>query len=170
MKLEAFKKQVLPCKDKLFRFALKLLKSEEEAEDVVQDTLVKLWTKRKELQRIKSLEAFAMTMIRNQCIDILKAKRRNTVEWEKAGVEFQEEQTPYKQTHIHETVSQVHRLIDGLPELQKAVIHLRDVEGYEMSEIAGIMKMNNNAVRVNLSRARQKIKDALLKAERYEYK
>ena len=74
MTIEKFKEDILPMKNKLFRMALRLLKSTAEAEDVVQEIFLKLWSKRETLKEYRSIEAFSMTMTKNLCLDKLKAK------------------------------------------------------------------------------------------------
>jgi RNA polymerase sigma-70 factor (ECF subfamily) len=167
MNPEEFKIQVLPLKHKLFRLSLRILGSHEEAEDAVQDGMIKLWTRRDELKNYTSIEAFAMTITKNICIDRVRSKS------------FQAERLTDRQASAlkHDPGDMlekadfagfVKRIIGDLPEQQKTIMHMRDIEGLEYDQIAEIMDLNINAVRVNLSRARKKVRDTILKIQGYE--
>ena len=168
MTSEEFKSEVLPVKNKLYRFALRLLGDVEEAQDVVQDIFLRLWTKRDNLSEYRSIEAFAMTMTRNLCLDKLKspASRKETFDETR---EMPDNTTPYTRTETSDTIRLVKMAMDALPEQQRMVIHLRDVEGSDFDEIAEITGMSLNNVRVSLSRARKKIRDTLIKINSYEF-
>ncbi len=167
MKTEEFKIQVLPLKNKLFRFALRILGKVEEAEDSVQDVMLKLWTNREQLKNYNNIEAFAMVVTRNQCLDRLKSKDHKNLRPEILKPE-KDEETPYVKAEMSDTMQKVHKIINALPDQQKMIIQMRDVEGMDFEEIADVMEMNVNAVRVNLSRARKKVRDTLLKLQNYE--
>ncbi len=168
MDLHDFQKQVYPLRDKLFRFAKRLLENTEEAEDAVQEVFIKLWNKRTTLDEYRSLEALAMVTTRNFCLDKIKV-RRFPVERMDDHRQFLES-LPGKSSADHsDLVFGIHQAMKSLPEQQKMVIHLRDVEGYELSEIAAMLEMNENAVRVNLSRARKRIREIVINTKIYEY-
>lgn len=162
MDQQTFQTTVFVHKDKLFRLAKRLLISQDEAFDAVQDVLVKLWQMKDELHRYSNIEAFAMQCIKNVCFNRLKhaevaEQQRETVIRQKTEV-F----TPDNTNEI------ILEMINALPQKQQMVIHLRDVEEYEISEIAEIMEIEENAVRINLMRARQKLKVQLEKLFEYE--
>jgi RNA polymerase sigma-70 factor (ECF subfamily) len=158
---------VLPLKNKLYRFSLRILGKVEEAEDTVQDTMLKLWMKRDDLQTYQSVEAFAMVMARNLCLDRLRSadfrSQRMPARFEPASPG-----DPSEVLEASDLGDLVRRVVEHLPEQQRLILHLRDVEGYEYEEIASTMEMNVNAVRVNLSRARKKVRETLLKIQEYE--
>ncbi len=167
MTAEEFKKELLPKKNKLFRLALYLLKNREEAEDVVQEIYLKLWDINKTLSKYSNIEAVMMTMTRNKCLDRLKTKR------EKFGSLNEETSrqptvNPLEQSIQKDIVEHIKELMKQLPEQQKTILHLRDVEGYEYKEIKEITGFELNYIRVNLSRARKSIKESLLKIEANE--
>ena len=162
-----FKIKVLPIKDKLFRFSCRLLGKVEESEDVVQEVFIKLWSNREQISEYRSLEAYAMVITKNLCLDRLKAKRNKIYSREEQ--EGLKDDTPYKRTEMTDTMQYVHKLINTLPQQQQMIIHLRDIEGMEFENIGQVLNMEVNAVRVNLSRARKKVRDALIKIQRYEY-
>lgn len=145
---------------KLFRIAMHYLKSRDEAEDAVQDIMIKLWSRRDSLHEYRSLEAFAVTVIRNHCLDKLKMK--HTVSINKLPNLLNRsrmEKTPLDILDERESVRRVKEIIDTLPEQQKSIIILRDIEQMEFEEIAEIMSMDMNLLRVTLSRARKKVRE-----------
>ena len=168
MTVDEFKKKVLPLQNKIFRFAKRLLNIQVEAEDITQDVFIKLWTKKEEISNYKSVEALAMKMTRNMCLDRIKSHKRKNVEFGKD--DFITTSNPYKDAEIADSMSLMNAIIKKLPDQQKEIVQLREIEGYEFDEISEITGMNINAIRVNLSRARQKIKQELKKAFDYGLK
>lgn len=160
---------VQPFKDKLYRLAHRLLVSAEEAEDVTQEVLLRLWTKKEILNQYKSVEAFAMTMTKNYCLDQLKSKRASHLKIEKA--DFVDNSTQLSnQLEANDSLNWIDKIMKQLPEQQKLVIQLRDIEQYDFNKIAEMLDMNETAVRVTLSRARKTIREKMLKAHEYGIK
>jgi len=153
--------------NKLLRFALQILQNEEEAKDVLQDIFLKLWQKREELAKVENVEAFAMRMIRNRCLDVIRSRRTVSMELVKKSKLPDEEGPDNNELEMADSASLVKQIIAGLPDLQRTVIHLRDIEQLEYEEIAEATGMNVNAIRVNLSRARKKVRDEILKIQNY---
>ena len=147
---------------KLYRFALSFTRRTDEAEDVVQEVGMKMWERRDELDALRSVEAYAMSAVRNRCLDYARSPHHHTEEWIESH-DTAHEQTPYKSLEQADMAAFVRRLIERLPEQQQMVIRLRDVEGYELDEISEILGISEGTVRTNLSRARQKIREELLK-------
>lgn len=155
-----------PFKDKVFRLAKRLLISTEEAEDTMQEVLGKLWNKRENLYAINSVEAFAMTMTRNYCLDQLKSKKAGNLKINHDN--YTDESSKVDQMlEDEDTMSWVERIINQLPEQQKIIIQLRDIEQYEFNEIAQIVDMNETAIRVALSRARKTVRQNMIKIHSY---
>ena len=166
MKQSDFLKVVLPFKDKVFRLAKRLLVSREEAEDATQELLFKLWKSKEKIADYKNVEAFAMTMTKNYCYDRLKSKQANNLTLVHSN--YKEKDTCLdKKIEHQDSVNQVHELIKDLPEQQKIIIQLRDVEQYDFDEICKMVDMKPIAVRVALSRARKTIREALIKKHNY---
>ena len=166
MKQTEFLKTVMPFKDKVYRVAKRLLVSTEEAEDATQELYFKLWKNRNKLKDYKSVEAFAMTMTKNYCFDRLKSKQASNLKLIHSN--YQEKGTPLqRQVELNDSVSLVHRLINNLPEQQKLIIQLRDIEEFEFDEIAEQLNLQPTAVRVSLSRARKTIREQLTKQHNY---
>lgn len=155
-----------PFKDKLFRLAKRLLLSTEEAEDATQEVLVKLWNKNENLKTYNSVEALAMTMTKNYCLDQLKSKRASNLKIEHTNFSGKEASLD-KQFEDSDSLKWVEKIISQLPEQQRLIIQLRDIEQCEFVEIAKIMEMNETAVRVALSRARKTIREYMLKTHSY---
>lgn len=168
MTLENFKIEVLPVKHKLFRLAKRMLGNTAEAEDLTQEVLVRLWAKKDKLHEYRSIEAFAMTITKNLCLDNLKSKRNKTDELTERNNKI-EYSTPYEKMELSDSYKKVLKIIDALPEQQKMIIHLRDIEGYEYEEISEVMNLQVNTIRVNLSRARKKVKETMIKMHNYEF-
>ena len=166
MKQSEFLKTVMPFKDKVFRVAKRLLVSTEEAEDATQELLFKLWKNKSKLKEYKSIEAFAMTMTKNYCFDRLKSKQASNLTLVHSN--YKEKDTSLdKKLEYRDSVSQVYKLIEKLPEQQKLVIQLRDVEEYDFEEIGKMLDLKPTAVRVALSRARKTIREELIKQHNY---
>lgn len=169
MSLEAFKTRVLPSKDKLYRFALKMLGDPEEARDVVQEVFIKVWNKREEMDRLENMEAWCMRVTRNLTLDRLKSTKRKLTDSLDQSYEISmgETATPYRSTELNDTMKSIGRYIASLPEKQKQIIQLRDVEGYSYNEICDILEIDLNQVKVNLFRARKSVRENLLNANAY---
>jgi len=157
-----FNRLMAHLRPKLYRFALAYTKRTDEAEDVVQEVGIKLWERRDELEAMRSVEAYAMSAVRNRCLDYARSPHHRTDELKEIH-DTAHTQTPHDRLEQTDMVAFVKRMIERLPEQQQMVIRLRDIEGYELDEIARILEMNDGAVRTALSRARQKIRDELLK-------
>ncbi|MBM1107575.1 RNA polymerase sigma factor [Aurantibacter crassamenti] len=157
---------VTPFKDKLFRMAKRLLVSTEEAEDATQEILLKLWTKSNAISSYKNVEAFAMTMTKNFCLDRLKSKQASNLKLVHSNY-TDDNSSLQKQVEASDSVLWVQRIMEELPEQQKMVLQLRDVEQYDLDEISEMLEMKPTAVRVALSRARKIVREKLLEKHSY---
>jgi len=157
---------IAPFKDKVFRLAKRLLVSTEEAEDATQEVLVKLWTRNESLGQYNSVEALAMTMTKNFCLDQLKSKRAGNLKIVHNNFTDREPSLQQK-VEDNDSLNWVEKIINQLPEQQKLIIQMRDIEQYEFEEIAKILEMNETAVRVALSRARKTIREFMTKTHHY---
>jgi RNA polymerase sigma factor (sigma-70 family) len=155
-----------PFKDKLFRLAKRLLVSTEEAEDATQEVILKLWNKKENLTQYNSLEAFAMTITKNYCLDQLKSKRAQNLKI--VHHNFTDNEASLQQKlEDQDSLNWVEKIITQLPIQQQIIIQMRDIEQCEFEEIAVILKMNETAIRVALSRARKTIREFMVKTHRY---
>ena len=161
-----FTNLVMPFKDKIFRLAKRFLISKDSAEDATQDIYLKLWKNKEKLNGYNNLEAFAMTMTKNHCLDVLKLKNSSNLKIIHSNYK-DNNQNLDRQTDIKDSVNIVHQLIEKLPTKQKLIIQLRDVEHYSFEEIGKILEIQPTAIRVALSRARKTIREQLLKKHKY---
>jgi RNA polymerase sigma-70 factor (ECF subfamily) len=166
MQQNEFIKIVSPFKDKLFRLAKRLLVSTEEAEDATQEVLVKLWTKNDTLNELKSIEAMAMTMTKNYCLDQLKSKRASNMPIVHTNYTDSQASLQQKVEDI-DSLSWVEKIINNLPEQQKLIIQMRDIEQYEFEDISKILDVSEATIRVALSRARKTIREIMTKTHNY---
>lgn len=168
MTAELFKKDILPVKDKLYRLALRMLTNPAEAQDAVQEVLLKLWQQGEALQKIDNLEAWAMRITKNWCLDKLRSKHRRIEDLDQVPVQIDAGPSPQQKLEKKETYKKVHQMIQKLPEKQMMVIQLRDIEGMTYKEIEQTIDMPQNQIKVNLFRARQKLKALMTKTMNYE--
>ena len=168
MNLEAFQNRVLPAKNKLYRFALKFLGNEEEAKDIVQEVFIRVWNGRHQMNEVQNWEAWCMRITKNLSLDRIRSmSRKQTQPIEEIYHIRQESLSPHESTEIQESMKQIDQFIAGLPEKQRQVIHLRDVEGYTYNEICEILELDMNQVKVNLFRARNAVREKLTKINAY---
>lgn len=168
MTIEEYTQRLHPMRDKLFRLASRFLSDADDARDMVQDTYLKLWSSKTNLDDVRNMEAMAMAVTRNLCLDRLKSHASRFRSPEPADYENADTLTPDRHSEHADMRRWIRRLVDSLPEQQRTVMHLRDVEGFEMEQIALITGQTPNAARVNLSRARKRVKDELEKIYAYE--
>ena len=150
MTVDEYKEEVERNRPRMLSVARSYLKAGEEAEDVVQDVLLKLWQLLDKL-RIP-MGPLALVLVRNRCIDCLR--RLQTT------IDIPEYVTESEPTY-DERYEKVMRLVDKLPTMQQTIMRLRHMEGMEMCEIAALTGSNETAVRKALSRARQAIRQQL---------
>jgi RNA polymerase sigma-70 factor (ECF subfamily) len=151
----------------LYGIAFRILRSQEEAEDAVQDVFIKLWNMGSKLEEYNNPGALAVTMIKNLCIDQLR-KKKHFVRDETGKYEFNaiDDDSPFELLQRIESGNILKNIIDHLPEIYSSVIRLRETEGLSFEEIAQKTDQNINTIRVTLSRARKMIRDEYNK---YQY-
>ncbi|MDP4291545.1 MAG: sigma-70 family RNA polymerase sigma factor [Bacteroidota bacterium] len=154
-------------RDKLYRLALRLLNSSEEAADVAQEVWARLWQKRAEIPKLDNAESFAFTMTRNLCFDVLKSARMKNERLDTMNVSTIAG-PQIDSMESNEKLALVHQAINKLSEQQKIVIQLRDIEGYELSEIAQMLDLTPNNTKVILCRARQNVRQTIINFELHE--
>lgn len=168
MKTISFRNDVLPLKDVLYRLALRITLSHEEAEDIVQDTLIKVWNKRDDWQTLENIEAYSMTICRNLALDALRRRENNNESLEKGVPDTPDKASnPHEQMIMKDRIDLVRRLVNQLPEKQRSCMQLRDFEGKAYKDIAQILGITEEQVKVNIFRARQTIKQQFSKADNY---
>lgn len=167
MKEISFRDDILPLKDKLFRVALRITFDRAEAEDIVQETLIKVWKKREEWNSLESIEAYCLTVAKNLAIDMRDKMVSQTEELTPANDQAQDDENPYEKLVQKERLMLVNSLIEALPEKQRQIMQLRDIEEKSYQEIAETLGITEDQVKINLFRARQKVKQGFLKTNGY---
>jgi RNA polymerase sigma-70 factor (ECF subfamily) len=168
MDLEAFENRVLPTKNKLFRFALRFLGNEEEAKDIVQEVFIRVWNGRQQMAQVQNWEAWCMRITRNLSLDRLRLLKGKATQALEDNYDLRHDAlSPHESTVIDESMKKINEMIAALPEKQRQVIHLRDVEGYSYQEICEILELDMNQVKVNLFRARNAVREKLTKIDAY---
>ena len=165
MKEISFRDDILPLKDKLFRVALRITFDRAEAEDIVQETLIKVWNKREEWNSLDSVEAYCLTLTKNLAIDMREKMDARTDEYDQAH----DDANPYEKLEQNERLMWVHKLMEGLPDKQREIMQMRDIEEKSYKEIAQVLDITEEQVKINLFRARQKVKQGLLRLYAYEH-
>lgn len=161
MELERFKLDLIPLREKLQRQARDMLKDDIEAEDAVQETYLKLWNVRTQLDAHPNVGGYAMQTLKNVCVDKLRIKKPQNTFLDNVSI-VGDTSTPYEYAELKDSVAIVRWIMDELPETQRRIMHLRDIDGYEFAEIAAIIGADETAVRVNLSRARKTVRNRFL--------
>ena len=168
MKNISFRDDILPLKNQLFRLALRITLNRFEAEDIVQDTLIKVWNRRSDWEDIDSIEAFSLTICRNLSLDRIKKKENDNTSLEDVkGVEPLSSSNPQDRMIQADRVNLIRQIVDSLPEKQRSCMQLRDFEGKSYKEIAVILDITEEQVKVNIFRARQAVKQRYLKLDNY---
>ncbi len=167
-KIISFRNDILPLKNVLYRLALRITLQHEDAEDIVQDTLMKVWNKRDDWDQIDNIEAYALTITRHLALDKLKRADSRITSIDATEVsESAQVNNPYNRIIDSDRLQLVKKLMDELPEKQRSCMQLRDFEGKTYREIAAIMTISEEQVKVNIFRARQSVKQKFQEAEEY---
>jgi RNA polymerase sigma factor (sigma-70 family) len=155
MTKEQFVNEVVVFGEKMYRIAFRLLENTELAKDVLQDSFLKIWEKRDELKKYRSIEAYVLTVIKNKCLDKIRLKKM-TVDIYSVPIETHNSVLDFENK---ESSIEIKKIIQTLPQVQKLIVELRDIEGLTYEEISELLDMSVNNVRVNLSLARKKIRE-----------
>lgn len=155
----------MPVSQKMYRYALSILKDGESANDVVQDCLMKIWDKRNLLPSISSHESWAMRITRNQCYDWVKTNRFTISTDETFGLTDKEETD--QDIILNDSKVWLDKILESLPPKSREIFHLREVEELSYQEIAEVMSISLSDVKVTVHRTRQKIKSSFQKIEGY---
>lgn len=159
----SFRNDVLPLKDKLFRLALRITLVREDAEDMVQETLIRVWRTLQEGKQLDNLEAFALTVCRNLSLDHNARREQQNVAFDEQMHDRPDaSRTPFDQMVSREQTAHINALLNRLPEKQRTALQLRDIDGRTYREIADVMQITESDVKVNIFRARRAIKQLLL--------
>ena len=169
MKAISFQTDILPLKNELYRLALRITMNAAEAEDVVQETMMKVWNKRDDWNRIESIEAFCLTICRNLSLDKVRRMDNQTQSLDATiqPLDHRVASNPEEHTVQRDRVRLVRQLISELPEKQRSCMQLRDMEGKSYKDIATILGISEEQVKVSIFRARQAIKEKFMKIDEF---
>lgn len=170
MKKTSFRNDVLPLKNELYRLALRITLNPAEAEDIVQETMIKVWNRREQWDNIESIEAFCLTICRNISLDKMRKmenQNQSLSEGEHDAPDQSYSSNPEEQAMQQDRMQLIRQLINQLPEKQRSVMQLRDFEGKSYKEIAKVMGISEEQVKVNIFRARQTIRQKYFETEKY---
>lgn len=155
-------------KNVLFRLALRITLNREEAEDIVQDTLIRIWNKRDDWEELGSLEAYSLTVCRNISLDRVRRASYSDASIEEHGIDRADTASgPMERMELKDRVQTVKKIVDSLPEKQRSCMQLRDFEGKPYREIAEILGLTEEQVKVNIFRARRTVKQRYIEVDRY---
>lgn len=164
-KLE-FKNTVFVLSEKLFPMVSRLLGTQEKAEDAIQEIMIKVWNKRKNLKNHPNINGFVFLTARNYCLDVLrKNKKQMYNDASHLRIVKSNDKDHLAWQELNKIISQI---LKTLPEQQKEVFLMRDIDGYEFTEIAAALNIKQAHARVLISRARKEIGNTLLKTYDYE--
>lgn len=167
----SFRSDVLPLKNELYRLALRITLDSAEAEDIVQETMIKVWNRRNDWDCIDSIEAFCLTICRNLALDKTRKASFQAPSIDDTGTAETQDHSyasnPEEQVMQRDRVDLVRRLVESLPEKQRSAMWLRDFEGKSYKEIAIVMGISEDLVKVSIFRARQAIKKKFEETENY---
>ena len=164
MSIDSFHTIILPLKDKLFRLAYSIVREQAEAEDILQDVLLKLWNKREEWSNLENLEAYCFRVTKNMALDKLASmaiRKTGVIDPEKENLFFVDNRSPHTDLERKEQRSAIDQGIEALSENQRLVFTLREIEGMSYREIAETLAISEDLVKISLYRARQKMKELL---------
>lgn len=168
MKKISFRNDVLPLKNEIYRLALRITMNKEEAEDIVQDTLIKVWDKRSIWSDISSIEAYSFRICRNLSLDRIKKKEnKNDSLDESSFASLSSANSPQDNMIAKDGIVIVREIVASLPEKQRSCMQLREFEGKSYKEIADILAISEEQVKVSIFRARQTVKQLYLKLDNY---
>jgi len=170
MKKLSFAGDVLPLKNELYKLALRITLNHAEAEDVVQETLIKVWNRREKWDEIESIEAFCLTICRNLSLDKMRKLDNQSLSFDNSvhdTPDISYSSDPEEQAVQRDRVAHIRRIVNSLPEKQRIVMQLREFEGKTYKEIAKVLDISEEQVKVNIFRARQTVKKMYLETEKY---
>jgi len=153
----------------MFRFAKRIVHTEEEAVDIVQESFLRIWKNKQKLKEVDNQEAWCMRITKNIALDKLKSGHVKHIHRfpEHFDVATSSTLSPERVTETNDMIASMRKIINTLPENYQQVIHLRDIEGYTYKEICDIMELDMSNIKTNLFRARKEIRNQLNKLVNY---
>ena len=167
MHQKAFLDLIEPLKPRLFGFAWRMLRNREDAKDAMQDLILKLWNTRKKLETKGNIKAYAFTALYHDCIDRLRKNSRFRLVTGADLIEIRDPVQIDQDFENSDLIRQIRVAMDNLPSKQKVILELRDFQDFDYEEIAQMMNMTVNAVRVTVARSRASISETMKKEFSY---
>lgn len=158
---EAFRIIFDAYRDRLYFFTLRITSSPETAEDIVQDTFLKIWIMRDRLTRVQYFGTYIFRMAQNAVMNGLKRKALESVIVAEKLAPPESEKTADEQLHFKHVRKVIEETVDGLPARQKMAFKLRREEGKKVKEIAALMNISEETVKGTLSKAQKTIREAI---------
>ena len=170
MSRSLFDTQIMPATDKMYRYAYSILKNKDTAHDVVQECLIKIWKNRMKLSEIRNIDSWVMRITRNQCYDWVKVNRfslQTDIDVLRDDIAQLEPVGTDEGAVIEDQLNWLQQIVDSLPQKQKEVYHLREIEEMTYQDIAEILSLGLSDVKVTLLRTREKIRTTIEKIDSY---
>ncbi|SHJ05192.1 RNA polymerase sigma-70 factor, ECF subfamily [Tangfeifania diversioriginum] len=158
-----FEQLIAKQKDKLYRFAFSILKNNEDAQDAVQELVVKLWGNKKSLDKTRNLESYCLNTLKNHCFDLLR-KEKHKIDYQNSNVHNVAIDPDLENLDL---VEKLRHELQNLPRQQRLAVELKDFQGYNYEEISEILEQSINAVRTNVSRGRKKLHEIFKEELKY---
>ncbi len=166
MNRQRFQTDVLPLKDKLFRLAMCITLNRDDAEDIVQDTMLRVWDAQDQWSEIQNMEAYCITVCRRLALDHMKRAAAANLRLNPELHDHPIVPDGYNMER-QEEVGMIREAMSRLPESQRTIMELREMEGKTYGEIAQLTEMSESQVKVYLHRARKKIRTIIERIENY---
>jgi len=157
MRQNKFKATLLPIRDKLFRLALSITGNKEDAEDIVQDVLLHIW-KKEDWEQIEHIEAYCFRSTRNRALDMI-ALKDNQIEAFPDDFDLPVQDDIARKVEVQEQIDWMEKWLVRLPEKQQTIFRLREIEELSYKEIASILNITEEQVKISLFRLRRKLKE-----------
>ncbi len=163
MTRDAFNLLINRLNRKLFAIAFRIVKNQQEAEDIVQEVFLKMWMMEKKLDNYNDIDALAVKITKNNCIDQVRKWKHVKTKGDMVDIRNPDHSpSPFEELVNTETAAIMERIIDELPPATRDLVQMREINGMPYDEIARIKGMNINNLRVVLSRARKMIREKYL--------
>ena len=163
-----FQRDLLPHSDRLFRLALRITLDRAEAEDIAEETLLRVWQKRETSEEIKNLEVYLLTICRRLALDRAARKEAQNLSLDTQDTDATDTAaSPHESLVARDRLEWAQRIFDTLPEKQRTIVQLRDIEERSVSETAEILGITPEDVKTTHHRARRAIKAKLERIENY---
>jgi len=167
MQQKAFLDLIEPLKPRLFGFAWRMLRNREDARDAMQELLMKLWNNRKIVETKGNIKTYAFTVLYHDCIDRLRKRNRFRLVTGADLLEIRDQTNVDQDVENSDLIRQIRLAMDSLPPKQKVILELRDFQDFDYEEIAKMMNMTVNAVRVTVARSRATLSEKMKKEMSY---